>query len=381
MRQSLARFRLAVLAIFVSALVYVAAGCGSGGGGSTTLLYALNTATNSIDQYRLNSDSSTTPLSTPTVSTGAAPKAFAVDSTGNFVYVANSGDNNISQYQVGANGSLTPMTPPTVASGVNPTAIAIHPSGKFIYVACSGDNTIHVYSVTGRARDVRQQQVLIESRIIQTNQNFTRDLGIDWTGNHLYAINSGSNNISQFNIASDGNLNPLNPPTVSLPASPSVMAVNPHGPSFYVLCPSLQLLVHAIVSPSGTVNLQLTPQVNTGPNPTSIAVDPTGRSIFTTNAGDNTLSVAYMNNGILQALNQSSRASILSNPRVVTIRDSETVILGGAQVGHYEKATATVPALGDIPILGNLFRTNTTAHQSDELLIFITPQVIQDNQP
>ncbi|MFN7221013.1 MAG: type IV pilus secretin PilQ [Burkholderiales bacterium] len=58
--------------------------------------------------------------------------------------------------------------------------------------------------------------------------------------------------------------------------------------------------------------------------------------------------------------------------------NGETIVLGGI----YEQTTRTdvtkVPLLGDIPVLGNLFKTTTKRDEKTELLIFITPRIIKD---
>ncbi|MBC7625341.1 MAG: type IV pilus secretin PilQ [Aeromicrobium sp.] len=58
--------------------------------------------------------------------------------------------------------------------------------------------------------------------------------------------------------------------------------------------------------------------------------------------------------------------------------NGETVVLGGI----YEQTTRTditkVPLLGDIPILGHLFKTTTKRDEKTELLIFITPRIIKE---
>jgi type IV pilus assembly protein PilQ len=58
--------------------------------------------------------------------------------------------------------------------------------------------------------------------------------------------------------------------------------------------------------------------------------------------------------------------------------NGETVVLGGI----YEQTTRTdvtkVPLLGDIPLLGNLFKTTTKRDEKSELLIFITPRIIKE---
>ena len=71
---------------------------------------------------------------------------------------------------------------------------------------------------------------------------------------------------------------------------------------------------------------------------------------------------------------------ILGNREVKTqamVDDGETVVLGGV----FEKVTRNnvdkVPFLGDLPAVGSLFRRNQQENTKLELLIFVTPQVIQ----
>lgn len=62
----------------------------------------------------------------------------------------------------------------------------------------------------------------------------------------------------------------------------------------------------------------------------------------------------------------------------ITIKDGQTVVLGGV----YEITSANdinkVPFFGDIPFLGNLFKNNGKTDQKAELLIFITPHIVND---
>jgi general secretion pathway protein D len=61
----------------------------------------------------------------------------------------------------------------------------------------------------------------------------------------------------------------------------------------------------------------------------------------------------------------------------VTVKDGETIILGGIIRNSVQATTRKLPLLGDIPILGNLFKTNTTTKNRTELLVFLTPTVVR----
>lgn len=62
---------------------------------------------------------------------------------------------------------------------------------------------------------------------------------------------------------------------------------------------------------------------------------------------------------------------------VVTVRDNETVVLGGLITRRDETREQKVPFVGDIPILGLLFRNDVTMSERTELLVILTPRVIR----
>ena len=64
----------------------------------------------------------------------------------------------------------------------------------------------------------------------------------------------------------------------------------------------------------------------------------------------------------------------------VLVDNGETVILGGV----FEQITANqqtkVPFLGDLPWVGRLFRKDVKSDNKQELLIFVTPRIVNDTQ-
>jgi general secretion pathway protein D len=61
----------------------------------------------------------------------------------------------------------------------------------------------------------------------------------------------------------------------------------------------------------------------------------------------------------------------------VNIQDGYTVILGGLMRDTLGITTSKVPLLGDIPLVGALFRSRTTRKEKVELLVFLTPRIIR----
>jgi type IV pilus assembly protein PilQ len=62
----------------------------------------------------------------------------------------------------------------------------------------------------------------------------------------------------------------------------------------------------------------------------------------------------------------------------VLMNDGQTVVLGGVLETQHRDDQTKVPYLGDIPILGNLFKTSTKRNNKDELLIFVTPKIVRE---
>ena len=62
----------------------------------------------------------------------------------------------------------------------------------------------------------------------------------------------------------------------------------------------------------------------------------------------------------------------------VLVNDGQTVVLGGILETERRDAEQKVPWLGDVPVLGRLFKTTTKDDNKDELLIFVTPRILRE---
>ncbi|HEY7888059.1 MAG TPA: type IV pilus secretin PilQ [Steroidobacteraceae bacterium] len=61
----------------------------------------------------------------------------------------------------------------------------------------------------------------------------------------------------------------------------------------------------------------------------------------------------------------------------VLVNDGQTVVLGGILTTNASNVVNKVPVLGDIPLLGNLFKNTDRTNKKDELLIFVTPKIVR----
>jgi general secretion pathway protein D len=68
---------------------------------------------------------------------------------------------------------------------------------------------------------------------------------------------------------------------------------------------------------------------------------------------------------------------IRSADTVVITPDGQTVVIGGLMQNDTGEIVTKIPVLGDIPLLGNLFKHKTSSSSKTELIIFLTPHVVQ----
>jgi general secretion pathway protein D len=62
----------------------------------------------------------------------------------------------------------------------------------------------------------------------------------------------------------------------------------------------------------------------------------------------------------------------------VSVKNGETIILGGIIRRNVTSTVKKIPILGDIPLLGQLFRSTTKDDTRTELMVFLTPRVVKN---
>lgn len=98
-------------------------------------------------------------------------------------------------------------------------------------------------------------------------------------------------------------------------------------------------------------------------------------------AGRITLNLKISQNMPGQTIKQSDNGEALAIDKQeiqtqVTVADGETIVLGGIFQQQKKEGDRQVPLLGEVPVLGHLFRNHTQQHTRRELVIFITPTLI-----
>jgi general secretion pathway protein D len=84
----------------------------------------------------------------------------------------------------------------------------------------------------------------------------------------------------------------------------------------------------------------------------------------------------------VQASSINSPTGLITNKRSiessVVVDDGAIVVLGGLLQDEYSGNQEKVPVLGDVPVIGNLFRTETRSRKKTNLMVFLRPVVVRD---
>jgi general secretion pathway protein D len=235
--------------------------------------------------------------------------------------------------------------------------------------------------------DVVPNQVLIEATIAEVTLNDDLKFGVRW----YFQNSSGVQNATLTNLA-NGAVSSVFPgfsyamralnAQVTLDALNEITAVN------VVSSPSLMVLDNR------TATLQIGDQVPVA----------TQTGVFTTGAVVN--SITFKDTGVILSvtprINDNGRVLLdieqevssvartttsgIDSPTIrqrrvrttVVLNDGEALTLGGIIQDQASQGAEQIPILGDIPIIGNVFKQKTNGIRKTELLILITPRVVRD---
>ncbi|MDO9315222.1 MAG: type II secretion system secretin GspD [Burkholderiaceae bacterium] len=245
---------------------------------------------------------------------------------------------------------------------------------------------------TLRKLDVPPTQVLIEASIIEVTLNDDLKYGVQWLFNDTSGSNTGTGVLSTGNGGvlggplagfsyslrnSAGNvravLNALAEKSlVKVISSPSLMVLDNHTAAIAV--GNQQPIRSAVTIATG------------GLSTTSIEYKDTGVSLAVTpsvNAGN--IVTMQINQGVTDVgqIDTATGQRTFLQRRIdskVAIRSGETLVLGGLIRDNTTTGKSGIPLLQDIPVLGNLFGSNTTNTARTELLVVITPRVVRSDQ-
>ncbi len=266
--------------------------------------------------------------------------------------------------------------------------------------------------------DVAPRQVLIEARIVEANKTFARDLGVrlgvggafgrivgytedgapvrrSTLGGGLGATRAMAGQVAGVDDANPAGLNLNLPAGASNPGLLSMVLWNNSATRF------LNLELSALDA-DGRGRLISSPRVLTA-NQVEALIEQGTEIPYEEATSSGATSVTFKKavlslkvkpqitpDGRLQLtieVNKDSRGEdTRSGPAIdtkkvkseVLIENGGTVVIGGIYEENETNSTQQVPLLGDIPVLGHLFKSNSRVSERRELLVFITPRIVSD---
>ncbi|MBN4076865.1 type IV pilus secretin PilQ [Mariprofundus ferrooxydans] len=255
--------------------------------------------------------------------------------------------------------------------------------------------------------DKPAQQVLIEARIVEASDSFSRDLGVKWGGTYGSGRDRAGNIVNQFAHGITGGAGAGN--IVDLGAAVAAGSGGAIGYTLGTFSNAFNLnLELSAAEIEGTIKVVSSPRVFTSnlqeaiieqdkQIPFSVVTASIPPVISTKMVSAKlTLKVTPQitaDNRIIMQL-EVNKDTPIANPtpggdptidkkRVITkllVKNGETVVLGGIYTQTTSDTVTGVPGLSSIPFLGNLFKRKQKISNRSELLIFITPTVINDVQ-
>lgn len=241
--------------------------------------------------------------------------------------------------------------------------------------------------------DIPVRQVMIEARIVEANVDYSKSLGVRWGG----SIKKGSGSWNASGQAGNGDIdNPfvdlgVNSPTAGLGIGfvsnhaildLQLTAMEKTGNGEVVSQPKVvtsdketaKILKGAEIpyqeaSSSGStstsfkeaaLSLEVTPQIT-----------PDNRIIMDVKVTKDEPDFANSLNDVPPIKKNEVNANVL-------VSDGETIVIGGVFSNTQTKSIEKVPFLGDVPFVGRLFRRDIVQDQKSELLVFITPRIMNN---
>src|SRR5471032_1435931 len=250
--------------------------------------------------------------------------------------------------------------------------------------------------------DIPVRQVMIEARIVEANVDYDKSLGVRWGGSIQNKGNwntSGVTNGSTTTIGTPGSTS-TNSPFVDMGTAGNTSGI---GIAFITDNVLLDLELTAMEK-TGNGEIVSQPKVVTSDKETAKILE--GTEIpYQEASSSGATSVAFKeaslslevtpqitpdNRIIMEVkvtkdepdyLNKVQDVPPIKKNEVnakVLVNDGETIVIGGVFSNTQSKIVDKVPFLGDVPYLGRLFRRDVVSEQKSELLVFLTPRIMNN---
>ena len=270
------------------------------------------------------------------------------------------------------------------------THITFDPTDNSLVVTGTNEDDINKLQNIIAQFDVRPRQVQIKVEFITTTQNLDQSLGynINYSRGTVIAGMAGSD----FLRASD-------PVFLTYASGDAVFRLRTRlaeGEGRVVTAPIVRTMNNTPASVFAiTQDWILTSQTTVSNGAVVTTVNPialqlgTGLSVTPRINADNTITMGLSPQvtSVTGTRQVSSSGSSFELPIqtselvqvVVNVKDKETIVLGGLNAESTNSTTTRVPVLSDLPIVGQFFKKVVKGRNSSELLIFVTPVILEDD--
>lgn len=250
--------------------------------------------------------------------------------------------------------------------------------------------------------DIPVRQVMIEARIVEANVDYDKSLGVRWGGSIQNKGNWNSSGVTtgtSTTIGTPGSTG-TNQPFVDLGASGNTSGI---GIAFITDNVLLDLELTAMEK-TGNGEIVSQPKVVTSDKETAKILKGTeipyqeasssGATSVSFKEASLSLEVTPQitpdNRIIMEVkvtkdepdyLNKVQDVPPIKKNEVnakVLVNDGETIVIGGVFSNTQSKVVDKVPFLGDVPYLGRLFRRDVVSEKKSELLVFLTPRIMNN---
>ncbi len=250
--------------------------------------------------------------------------------------------------------------------------------------------------------DIPVRQVMIEARIVEANVDYDKSLGVRWGGSIRNKGNwntSGVSNGTSTTIGTPGSTS-TNSPFVDMGAEGNTSGI---GIAFITDNVLLDLELTAMEK-TGNGEIVSQPKVVTSDKETAKILKGTeipyqeasssGATSVSFKEASLSLEVTPQitpdNRIIMEVkvtkdepdyLNKVQDVPPIKKNEVnakVLVNDGETIVIGGVFSNTQSKVVDKVPFLGDVPYLGRLFRRDVVSEKKSELLVFLTPRIMNN---
>lgn len=323
-----------------------------------------------------------------------------------------------------------------IMTGIKPAAVKAKtpgaaPTGPVVITADKPTNALLISAAPDQFAlikqvieklDIRRNQVYVEALILELSMNATREIGVSLQGAAEIdgqGVTLGTSNLNTGSVGL-GSLAPVTGSTIPSLLTQSVQGLMLGGlfspitttgiDGTEITVPAISALIQ-LSQTSDDVNVLSAPRLLTSDNEEAEIIVGSNVPIITSRLTDTgsaglaqsvtverkdvALTLRFtpqvtegnlVRLNVFQEITDVASTNDATGPTLtkrqlrntVLAEDGKTVVLGGLISTNVQKTESKVPLLGDIPLLGRLFRSKGTKTQKTNLLVFITPRVIHD---